>query len=88
MLDFSEDWSTEKCIQFAFGMPGDTNLDRLAAAYVEVENTIRDLLTERPEDKHMRLDRAYECRACIESLIAYEFVITKYAPKNRRLVKR
>lgn len=63
MLDFSEDWSTEKYIQFAFGMPGDTNLDSLAAAYaayVEVENTIRDLITERPEDKHIRLDMAYE----------------------------
>ena len=88
MLDFSEDWSNEKRIQFAFGMPGDSVLDGLAAAYVEVENTIRDLLTERPEDKHMRLDRAYECRACIESILAYEFVIEKYKPKDRHLVKR
>ena len=88
MLDFSEDWSNEKCIQFAFGMPGDTVLDGIAAAYVEVENTIRDILTERSEDKHMRLDRAYECRACIESILAYEFVIEKYKPKDRHLVKR
>ena len=88
MLDFSENWSNEKCIQFAFGMPGGTVLDRLAAAYVEVENTIRDILTERSEDKHMRLDRAYECRACIESLLAWEVVIEKYALKDRHFVKR
>lgn len=88
MLDFSENWSTAKCIQFAFGMPGDTNLDRLAAAYVEVHNTISDIFTARPKDKHMRLDRAYECRACIESLLAWEVVIEKYALKDRHFVKR
>ena len=88
MLDFSEDWSNEKCIQFAFGMPGDTNLDRFSAAYVEVYNTISDIFTARPEDKLMRLDRAYKCRECIESLLAWEFVTEKYAIKDRHLVKR
>ena len=88
MLDFSENWSTAKCIQFAFGMPGDTNLDRLAAAYVEVHNTISDIFTARPEDKRMRFDRAYECRECIESLLAWEVVIEKYALKDRHFVKR
>lgn len=88
MLDFSEDWSTEKCIQFAFGMPGDTDLDRLAAAYVEVENAIFDIFTARPEDEYMQSNRAYKCRACIEGLIALEVVIAKYALKDGHLVKR
>ena len=88
MLDFREDWSTEKCIQFAFGMPGDTVLDRLAAAYAEVDNTISDIFTARPEDEYIQSNRAYKCRACIESLLAWEVVIEKYALKDRHFVKR
>lgn len=89
MLDFSEKWSTEKRADLVRSMPGDTFLDKLIAAYVEIDNTISDILEQPPDEERSKCRiNAHECRNQIESSIAYALVLQRYEKKNGRLVKR
>lgn len=89
MLDFSEKWSTAKRADLVRSMPGDTFLDKLIAAYVEIDNTISDILEQPPDEERSECRiNAHECRNQIESNIAYALVLQRYEQKNGRLVKR